>query len=43
MNLRASPIGLVPKKKAGEFRLIHDLSYHEGYSVNHLEEACKVE
>lgn len=45
LNLRTSPIGLVPKKTQGEFRLIHHLSYPAGYSVNDfiLEEACKVE
>ena len=34
-NLRCSPIGLVPKKNPGEFRLIHHLSWPEGNSVNH--------
>lgn len=29
-----SPLGLVPKKSPGEFRLIHDLSYPRGDSVN---------
>ena len=33
-NLRCSPIGLVPKKAPGEFRLIHHLSWPEGNSVN---------
>lgn len=32
-NLRCSPIGLVPKKSGG-FRLIMDLSYPPGFSVN---------
>lgn len=32
--LRISPIGLVPKKTPGEFRLIHHLSYPHGFSVN---------
>ena len=27
LNLRVSPIGLVPKKTKGEFRLIHHLSF----------------
>ena len=31
---RSSPLGLVAKKTPGEFRLIHDLSYPEGDSVN---------
>ena len=34
-NLRCSPIGLVPKKNPGEFKLIHHLSWPEGNSVNH--------
>ena len=29
-----SPLGVVPKKAAGEFRLIHHLSYPKGLSVN---------
>ena len=29
-----SPLGLVPKKDSGEFRLIHDLSYPKQHSVN---------
>ena len=33
-HLRVSPIGLVPKKTKGEFRLIHHLSYPKGTSVN---------
>lgn len=33
-NLRISPIGLVPKKSPGQFRLIHHLSYPRGDSVN---------
>ncbi|XP_053403684.1 uncharacterized protein LOC123554801 [Mercenaria mercenaria] len=33
-NLQISPIGLVPKKSPGEYRLIHHLSYPEGLSVN---------
>ena len=31
---RISPLGVVPKKTPGEFRLIHHLSYPRGYSVN---------
>ena len=31
---RVSPLGLVPKKVAGEFRLIHHLSCPRGLSVN---------
>ena len=33
-TLRVSPIGLVPKKTPGEYRLIHHLSYPRGFSVN---------
>ncbi|XP_066463235.1 uncharacterized protein [Eleutherodactylus coqui] len=33
-NLRVSPLGLVPKKETGKFRLIHHLSYPSGESVN---------
>ena len=31
---RVSPLGLVPKKSEGEFRLIHHLSYLRGSSLN---------
>lgn len=34
-NIQVSPLGLVPKKAVGEFRLIHHLSYPEGMSINH--------
>ena len=34
INLIVSPLGLVPKKSAGEFRLIHHLSYPAGSSIN---------
>ena len=33
-NFIVSPLGLVPKKNPGEFRLIHDLSFPKGNSVN---------
>lgn len=33
-NFICSPLGLVPKKSQGEFRIIHDLSFPEGNSVN---------
>ena len=33
-NLVVSPLGVVPKKIQGHFRLIHDLSYPEKNSVN---------
>lgn len=33
-NLIVSPIGLVPKKTPGEFRMIHHLSYPPGESIN---------
>lgn len=34
IRFRVSPIGLVPKKVEGKFRLIHHLSYPPGESVN---------
>ena len=33
-NFVSSPLGLVPKKSKGEFRLIHDLSFPKDSSVN---------
>ncbi len=33
-NLQCSPIGLVPKHDPGEFRLIHNLSFPSGGSIN---------
>lgn len=33
-NFQCSPLGLVPKKQEGEFRVIHHLSYPEGQSIN---------
>ena len=33
-DMQLSPIGLVPKRKAGEYRLIHHLSYPQNYSIN---------
>ena len=33
-NLIVSPIGLVPKSSPGEYRLIFDLSYPQGASIN---------
>ncbi|KAM3934865.1 uncharacterized protein RB166_002260 [Leptodactylus fuscus] len=33
-NLRVSPLGVVPKKEAGKYRLIHHLSHPKGSSVN---------
>ncbi|KAM3928086.1 uncharacterized protein RB166_006214 [Leptodactylus fuscus] len=33
-NLRVSPLGIVPKKESGKFRLIHHLSHPKGSSVN---------
>ena len=33
-NMVFSPLGLVPKKEPGDFRLIHDLSYPQDNSVN---------
>jgi hypothetical protein len=33
-TLQISPLGLVPKKKPGEIRVIHHLSYPDGTSIN---------
>ena len=33
-KFRVSPLGVIPKKAKGEFRMIHHLSYPEGESVN---------
>lgn len=33
-NLQISPLGLVPKKAPGEYRLIHHLSFPDGASIN---------
>ena len=33
-NLRISPLGVIPKKAQGEFRMIHHLSFPSGASVN---------
>ena len=34
VNYRMSPLGVVPKKNPGEFRMIHHLSFPDGSSVN---------
>ena len=34
LNFTTSPLGAVPKKDPGEFRIIHDLSYPKNNSVN---------
>ena len=39
-TFRVSPLGIVPKKLPGEFRLIHHLSYPEGLSVNSHRKIC---
>ena len=33
-NFCVSPLGLVPKKQPGEFRIIHHLSFPKGTSIN---------
>ena len=33
-DFQVSPLGIVPKKEPGTFRLIHDLSFPHGYSIN---------
>lgn len=44
-NLIVSPIGLVPKKSPGEYRMIHHLSHPRGSSINdHIDSAlCSVQ
>ena len=44
-NLIISPVGLVPKSEPGKFRLIHNLSFPEGGSINDGidRELCKVQ
>ncbi|OCT94608.1 hypothetical protein XELAEV_18012290mg [Xenopus laevis] len=44
-NMRISPLGVVPKKETGSFRLIHHLSFPNGLSVNDSisPELCSVE
>ncbi|XP_062586589.1 uncharacterized protein LOC134248181 isoform X1 [Saccostrea cucullata] len=43
-NMQCSPIGLVPKKEANEFRMIQHLSFPDGHSVNDFipDELCSV-
>ena len=33
-NFRTSPIGVVPKKEVGKFRVVTDLSFPRGFSIN---------
>ena len=33
-NFVISPLGLVPKKESGKYRIIHDLSFSKSDSVN---------
>ena len=44
-TLRVFPLGVVPKKAPGEYRLIHHLSYSAGDAVNDMipEELCAVQ
>ncbi|OCT65687.1 hypothetical protein XELAEV_18041925mg, partial [Xenopus laevis] len=44
-NMRISPLGVVPKKETGSFRLIHHLSFANGLSINDSisPELCSVE
>ena len=43
-NFRVSPLGFVPKKQPGEYRMIHHLSFPHGGSVNDFipSEFCSV-
>ena len=34
VNFQSSPLGLVPKHDPGKYRLIHDLSFPKGDSIN---------
>ncbi len=41
-NFVVSPLGVVPKKEAGKFRIIHDLSFPKQNSVNaHIDPSFK--
>ena len=33
-NIHSSPLGVIPKKTPGEWRMIHNLSYPKGQSIN---------
>ena len=35
-NLQISPLGIVPKKVPGQFRMIHNLSFPKGSLINHF-------
>jgi hypothetical protein len=42
VNLHFSPIGVVPKKEVGQYRLIHHLSYPKDNSINdHIPDELK--
>ena len=43
-NLKVSPLGVIPKKQPGEYRMIHHLSFPYGGSVNYFipAELCSV-
>jgi hypothetical protein len=42
VNKHISPIGVVPKKEAGQYRLIHHLSYPKDNSINdHIPDELK--
>ena len=43
-NLKVSPLGVIPKKQPGEYRMIHHLSFPSGGSVNDFipSELCSV-
>lgn len=42
VNMHISPIGVVPKKEVGQYRLIHHLSYPKDKSINdHIPEELK--
>jgi hypothetical protein len=42
VNMHISPIGVVPKKEVGQYRLIHNLSYPTDKSINdHIPDEIK--
>ena len=43
-NFRVSPLGVIPKKQPGKYRMIHHLSFPHGGSVNDFipSESCSV-
>ena len=40
---RVSPLGIVPKKTPGDFRMIHHLSYRKGKSVDGISQERSIQ